>query len=110
MTGVERPPTAPAEGRASPPRLERVRRALDARTDIGGSRRSIDDLRDPITVQLARMTNRPPGLDHTASVPTPTQRHRLQPHDRAVQRCLTLPTPQDADGVSRAPGVTSPDS
>lgn len=39
--------------------LERVMRELNARTDIGGSRWSIDGLRDLITVQLARMTNHP---------------------------------------------------
>lgn len=39
--------------------LERVMRELNARTDIGGSRWSVDGLRDLITVQLARMTNHP---------------------------------------------------
>ena len=39
--------------------LERVMRELNARTDIGGSRWSIDGLRDLITIQLARMTNHP---------------------------------------------------
>jgi len=39
--------------------LERVMRELNARTDIGGSRWSIDGLRDLITVQLARITNHP---------------------------------------------------
>jgi hypothetical protein len=39
--------------------LERVMRELNARTDIGGSRWSIDGLRDLITVQLARMTDHP---------------------------------------------------
>ena len=39
--------------------LERVMRELNARTDIGGSRWSIDGLRDLITLQLARMTNHP---------------------------------------------------
>jgi hypothetical protein len=34
-------------------------RELNARTDIGGSRWSVDGLRDLITVQLARMTNHP---------------------------------------------------
>jgi hypothetical protein len=36
--------------------LERVMRELNARTDIGGSRWSVEGLRDLITVQLARMT------------------------------------------------------
>jgi hypothetical protein len=39
--------------------LERVMRELNARTDIGGSRWSVDGLRDLITVQLARMTGHP---------------------------------------------------
>jgi hypothetical protein len=39
--------------------LERVMRELNARTDIGGSRWTVDGLRDLITVQLARMTNHP---------------------------------------------------
>jgi hypothetical protein len=39
--------------------LERVMRELNARTDIGGSRWSIEGLRDLITVQLSRMTNHP---------------------------------------------------
>jgi len=39
--------------------LERVMRELNARTDIGGSRWSVDGLRDLITLQLARMTNHP---------------------------------------------------
>jgi hypothetical protein len=39
--------------------LERVMRELNARTDIGGSRWSVNGLRDLITVQLARMTNHP---------------------------------------------------
>jgi hypothetical protein len=39
--------------------LERVMRELNARTDIGGSRWSVDGLRDLITIQLARMTNHP---------------------------------------------------
>jgi hypothetical protein len=39
--------------------LERVMRELNARTDIGGSRWSVDGLRDLITVQLARMTDHP---------------------------------------------------
>jgi hypothetical protein len=39
--------------------LERVMRELNARTDIGGSRWSVEGLRDLITVQLARMTNHP---------------------------------------------------
>ena len=39
--------------------LERVMRELNARTDIGGSRWSVDGLHDLITVQLARMTNHP---------------------------------------------------
>jgi hypothetical protein len=39
--------------------LERVMRELNARTDIGGTRWSVDGLRDLITVQLARMTNHP---------------------------------------------------
>src|SRR4051794_5008763 len=39
--------------------LERVMRELNARTDIGGSRWSIDGLRDLITIQLARMTAHP---------------------------------------------------
>jgi hypothetical protein len=39
--------------------LERVMRELNARTDIGGSRWSIDGLRDLITIQLARMTQHP---------------------------------------------------
>jgi hypothetical protein len=39
--------------------LERVMRELNARTDIGGSRWSVEGLRDLITVQLARITNHP---------------------------------------------------
>src|SRR5215210_1430493 len=39
--------------------LERVMRELNARTEIGGSRWSVEGLRDLITVQLARMTNHP---------------------------------------------------
>jgi hypothetical protein len=39
--------------------LERVMRELNARTDIGGSRWSVEGLRDLITVQLARMTDHP---------------------------------------------------
>lgn len=39
--------------------LERVMRELNARTDIGGSRWSVDGLRDLITIQLARMTQHP---------------------------------------------------
>jgi hypothetical protein len=39
--------------------LERVMRELNARTDIGGSRWSVEGLRDLITIQLARMTNHP---------------------------------------------------
>ena len=39
--------------------LERVMRELNARTDIGGSRWSIEGLRDLITVKLARMTQHP---------------------------------------------------
>jgi hypothetical protein len=39
--------------------LERVMRELNARTDIGGSRWSVEGLRDLVTVQLARMTNHP---------------------------------------------------
>jgi hypothetical protein len=34
-------------------------RELNARTDIGGSRWTLEGLRDLITVQLARMTNHP---------------------------------------------------
>jgi hypothetical protein len=34
-------------------------RELNARTDIGGSRWSVEGLRDLITVQLARMTDHP---------------------------------------------------
>lgn len=39
--------------------VERVMRELNARTDIGGSRWSVDGLRDLVTVQLARMTQHP---------------------------------------------------
>lgn len=39
--------------------LERVMRELNARTDIGGSRWSVDGLRDLVTLQLARMTDHP---------------------------------------------------
>jgi hypothetical protein len=39
--------------------LERLMRELNARTDIGGSRWSVDGLRDLLTVQLARITNHP---------------------------------------------------
>lgn len=39
--------------------LERVMRELNARTDIGGSRWSVEGLRDLVTVALARMTNHP---------------------------------------------------
>lgn len=39
--------------------LERVMRELNARTDIGGSRWTVDGLRDLVTLQLARMTNHP---------------------------------------------------
>ncbi|MCD2195335.1 hypothetical protein LQ327_18360 [Actinomycetospora endophytica] len=39
--------------------LERVMRELNARTDIGGSRWSVDGLRDLITIQLTRMTHHP---------------------------------------------------
>jgi hypothetical protein len=39
--------------------LERVMRELNARTDIGGSRWSVEGLRDLITIQLARMTQHP---------------------------------------------------
>ena len=50
--------------------LERVMRELNARTDIGGSRWSVEGLRDLITVQLARMTNHPAWT---------TLRHSLRP-------------------------------
>lgn len=39
--------------------LERVMRELNARTDIGGSRWSVDGLRDLVRVQLVRMTDHP---------------------------------------------------
>lgn len=39
--------------------LERVMRELNARTDIGGSRWSVDGLRDLLTVKLAAMTDHP---------------------------------------------------
>ncbi len=39
--------------------LERVMRELNARTDIGGSRWSVDGLRDLLTVKLAAMTEHP---------------------------------------------------
>jgi hypothetical protein len=39
--------------------LERVMRELNARTDIGGSRWSIEGLRDLLTVKLAAMTEHP---------------------------------------------------
>jgi transposase len=39
--------------------LERVMRELNARTDIGGSRWSLDGLRDLVTVKLAVMTGHP---------------------------------------------------
>ena len=39
--------------------LERVMRELNARTDIGGSRWSVNGLRDLVTLQLARMTDHP---------------------------------------------------
>lgn len=39
--------------------LERVMRELNARTDIGGTRWSIEGLRDLVTIQLARMTDHP---------------------------------------------------
>jgi transposase-like protein len=48
--------------------LERVMRELNARTDIGGSRWSVDGLRDLITVQLARMTNHPAWTTMTQSL------------------------------------------
>lgn len=53
--------------------LERVMRELNARTDIGGSRWSIEGLRDLITIQLARMTQHPAWstLRQTTHPPNP---------------------------------------
>jgi hypothetical protein len=53
--------------------LERVMRELNARTDIGGSRWSIEGLRDLITIQLARMTDHPAWatLRQTTHPPNP---------------------------------------
>lgn len=51
--------------------LERVMRELNARTDIGGSRWSVDGLRDLITVQLARMTNHPAWITLQQSLRPP---------------------------------------
>jgi hypothetical protein len=48
---------SPERGSGVLGRVMRVMRELNARTDIGGSRWSIEGLRDLITVQLARMTN-----------------------------------------------------
>ena len=39
--------------------IERVMRELNARTDIGGTRWSVEGLRDLVTIQLARMTDHP---------------------------------------------------
>jgi hypothetical protein len=53
--------------------LERVMRELNARTDIGGSRWSIEGLRDLVTIQLARMTQHPAWstLRQTTHPPNP---------------------------------------
>jgi hypothetical protein len=51
--------------------LERVMRELNARTDIGGSRWSVDGLRDLITIQLARMTQHPAWATLRASTHPP---------------------------------------
>lgn len=51
--------------------LERVMRELNARTDIGGSRWSVNGLRDLVTVQLARMTNHPTWSTLTQSLRPP---------------------------------------
>lgn len=51
--------------------LERVMRELNARTDIGGSRWSVDGLRDLITIQLARMTNHPAWITLRQSLRPP---------------------------------------
>jgi hypothetical protein len=51
--------------------LERVMRELNARTDIGGSRWSINGLRDLITLQLARMTHHPTWLTLQQSLRPP---------------------------------------
>ena len=48
--------------------LERVMRELNARTDIGGSRWSVDGLRDLVTIQLARMTDHPAWTTLTQSL------------------------------------------
>ncbi len=51
--------------------LERVMRELNARTDIGGSRWSVEGLRDLITVQLARMTTHPAWITLRQSLRPP---------------------------------------
>ena len=53
--------------------LERVMRELNARTDIGGSRWSVDGLRDLITIQLARMTEHPAWVRLRMSTHPPNQ-------------------------------------
>ncbi|CCH86352.1 Putative transposase [Modestobacter italicus] len=51
--------------------LERVMRELNARTDIGGSRWSIEGLRDLLTVKLAQMTDHPAWTTLTQSLRPP---------------------------------------
>ena len=55
--------------------LERVMRELNARTDIGGSRWSVDGLRDLVTLQLARMTDHPAWRTLQASTRPPNAIH-----------------------------------
>lgn len=55
--------------------LERVMRELNARTDIGGSRWSVDGLRDLITLQLARMTDHPAWTTLQAATRPPNAIH-----------------------------------
>ena len=51
--------------------LERLMRELNARTDIGGSRWSVEGLRDLLTVQLVRITNHPAWTTLRTSIRPP---------------------------------------
>jgi hypothetical protein len=64
--------------------LERLMRELNARTDIGGSRWSINGLRDLLTVQTARLLGHPAWTDLHRSTHRPnTIKFRLQKFNAA---------------------------
>ena len=70
-------------------------RELNARTDIGGSRWSVDGLRDLITVQLACMTHHPAWTTLRQNT-HPLNTIDFKINDPEVQRWMTLPSAQPA--------------